>query len=110
MARIPETFNFGVAEGDFKSLTRMLTDMYSQIALAINGVSRQDISGSLNAPSPFKVPSVYVTDAAPTSPAQINKLFEEGDMWIDRSAGPPQKVYHLTERTDVSTVTWTAVN
>lgn len=108
MARIPETFNFGDVQ-DIAQLKRLLNDMYSQLALAINGVVKEPAPGAVTAPQSLKVPTVFVTDAAPTSPAQINSTFEQGDIWIDRSASP-DKVYFLTARSDATTVTWTAVN
>lgn len=108
MARIPETFNFGEVN-DFDTMKRLLQNMYSKLALAINGVVKEPAPGASTSPESLKVPTVYVTDSAPPSNGQINRTFEQGDIWIDRSASP-DKVYFLTARTNATTVTWTAVN
>lgn len=107
MARIPETYNFGQVN-DFSTMTRLLQTMYTRIAMAINGVNQYPTNALAN-PFHYKVPSIYVKNAAPVASAEVNSLFELGDQWIDTSSSPHQ-IYYLTARTDRDTVTWTVVN
>lgn len=109
MARLPATFNFGQNIFTAEQML-LLSKMYTAIITVINGQQYRNPNASASTPPSYlKFCQVYVTDTAPTATAEINRLFEEGDEWVDRSV-TPDKVYKLTARTDADTVTWTALN
>lgn len=90
MSRLPITHAFGdqILE-KYPEVYRALNDMYIQIALAINEKSR-----------------VYVAEDDPPASDEVNRNFQIGDMWINKTT---PEIFIMSARTSDIAVTWTSV-
>lgn len=93
MPTLINNFNWGNSlNNDNPELTRQLSKMYTDIALVMN----------------TKV-SKYIAEVDPPNPATsntINKNFDLGDIWVNKTSN---KAWIMTSRTTDLLVTWTII-
>lgn len=87
MPTLPPRFNFGTEVKNINpTLYNQLNDSFSSTARIVN----------------TKI-SKYVTTIDPPSDEAVNQLFEEGDIWVNKST---DTAWIMTSRTTNTAVTW----